>query len=430
MVNKDFFLALDELEKEKRIKKEIFLSALETALVIAYKKHTGAAKAIEVRLLPDRNTIRIVAYQKIVETVEDRDTEISLEDARLINKKYKVGDIVSEEVTSKEFGRIAAQTAKQVIMQKLREVESEIAYGELAEKEGQLITCAIRRVEGDNAFVEINRVEAILMPQDQAPNDRFNVGDRVKVYVKKIKPGTRGPQIIVSRTASEFVKKLFELEVPEVAAGQVEIKGIVREAGYRTKMAVVSNDAAIDAVGACVGNRGMRVNAIVAELGGEKIDIIPWCEDQLEFIARALSPAKVVMVQASEGEREAKVAVMDDMLSLAIGRDGQNARLAARLTGWKIDVKPYSLFVERQREEEERLAAMDEDAEFDAFDEDFGELEENLESEVLSVELDGENLDEELTDDFADLMNANAVLDEDELNNSEKLDDLGDFGDL
>jgi len=350
MINKDFFAALDELEQNKRIKKDVFIKALETALSIAYKKHAGEAKAVEVRLLPDSNKIRVIAYQTVVEEVEDKDTQISLEDARLKNKKYKVGDLVSEEINSKDFGRIAAQTAKQVIMQKLREVEGELAYAELSQKEEQLTTCVVRRIEGRNVYVEINKLEATLMPQDQGPFDRFGIGDRVKVYVKKIKPGNRGPQIIVSRSAPEFVKCLFMLEVPEIAAGIVEIKHIVREAGYRTKMAVVSHDNTVDPVGSCVGNRGMRVNAIVAELGGEKIDIIPWSEDALEFIARALSPAKVLLVEADEDEKAARVGVEDSMLSLAIGRDGQNARLAARLTGWKIDVKSYSHFKKEDNE--------------------------------------------------------------------------------
>ena len=389
MVNKDFFLALDELEREKRIKKEIFIEALETALVIAYKKHTGTSKAVTVKLSPERNTIKIFAYQTVVEEVEDKESQISLEDARLINRKYKVGDTVSEEVSSKDFGRIAAQTAKQVIMQKLREVEGEIAYSELSQKEDELVTCVVRRIEGKNVYVEINKLEAMLMPQDQSPNDRFNVGDRIKVYVKKIKAGPKGPQIIVSRTVSGFVKRLFELEVPEIANGLVVIKSIVREAGYRTKMAVYSEDKDIDAVGACVGNRGTRVNTIVSQLDGEKIDIIPWCEDSLEFIARALSPAKVVMVQVNDEEHSAKAVVMDDMLSLAIGKDGQNARLAARLTGWKIDVKSYSAFTKAAEEEAEAASeaealqesvAEGEDAataeiDTDIFDEDLGDLE-------------------------------------------------------
>lgn len=378
MKSKDFFLALEELERVKGIKKSVFVEALETALAIAYKKQSGTSKAIEVKLSPERETIKIFAYQTVVEEVEDKDTQISLEDARLIDKKYKVGDVVSEEINPKEINRIPAQTAKQVIMQKLREIESEQAISELSEKEGELITVMVRSVDGDNVHVEINKnVEAVLMPQDQAPGDKYQVGKPVKVYVKKIKVGPRGPQVLVSRTVPGFVKRLFEIEVPEIANGIVSIKAIVREAGYRTKMAVYSEDPNIDAVGACVGNRGMRVNAIVSELGGEKIDIIPWCADTLEFIARALSPARVVMVQANDDERVARVVVMDDMLSLAIGKDGQNARLAARLTGWKIDVKPYS-FMQNQEEEEAEAPAPEPapaSDEADVFDEDLGELE-------------------------------------------------------
>ena len=384
IVKKDFFLALDELEREKRISKDVFIDALQTALVIAYKKHTGTAKAIEVRLFPESNKIKIIAYQTVVETVEDKDTQISLEDARYISKKYKVGDRVCEEISSKEFGRIAAQTAKQVIMQKLREVEGEMAYTELAQKEGDLVTGIVRRIdpvkEGSNVYVEINKLEALMMPQDQAPGDRFNIGDKIKVFVKKIRTGPRGPQVLVSRTVAGFVRKLFEIEVPEVASQVVTIKSIVREAGYRTKMAVYTEEKNVDAVGSCVGNRGMRVNTIVNELGGEKIDIIEWCPDVLEFIARSLSPAQVIAVEVSDEEKIARVVVDDDKLSLAIGRDGQNARLAARLTGWKIDVRPYSQFVESKRAEENSDMSEDIEEETDiiddsVFDEDLGDLE-------------------------------------------------------
>lgn len=377
MVSKDFFSALDELEKEKRIKKSVFIEALETALVIAYKKHTGTSKAIEVKLSPETTKIRIMAYQTVVENVEDKDTQISLEDARYLSRKYKVGDVVCDEISARDFGRIAAQTAKQVIMQKLREVEGDLAYSELSQKEDELITCLVRRIEGKNVYVEINKLEAVLMPQDQAPNDRFSIGDKIKVYVKKIKSGTKGPQIIVSRTVPGFVKRLFELEVPEIASGIISIKAIVREAGYRTKMAVYSEDKDVDAVGSCVGNRGMRVNAIVSELGGEKIDIIPWCPDILEFIARALSPAKVVMVQVNDEDKTAKAVVMDDMLSLAIGKDGQNARLAARLTNWKIDVKPYSsIMQDSSQTETDENSNEDEQQPLseDLFEEDLGNL--------------------------------------------------------
>lgn len=379
MISKDFFMALDELEASKGIKKEVFIEALETALAIAYKKQMGTAKAVKVKLNPDKNSLKVYAYQTVVEMVEDKDTQISLEDARLINKKYKVGDIVEEEIDAKNIQRIPAQTAKQVILQKLREIEGEIAFSELSQKEEELITCAVRRIEGDNVYVELNKqVEAVLLPQDQAPNDKYILGKTIKVYVKKIKAGQRGPQVMVSRTCPGFVKRLFELEVPEIANGLISIKAIVREAGYRTKMAVYCEDKKVDAVGACVGNRGMRVNAIVSELGGEKIDIIPWDPDILEFIARALSPAKVVMVQVNDEERSAKVVVMDDMLSLAIGKDGQNARLAAKLTGWKIDVKPYSSLMQNEEESHEEAPeqVIEKKDDFsDVFEEDLGDLE-------------------------------------------------------
>ena len=364
MINKEFFTALDLLEKEKKIPKEVFIEALESALALAYKKQFGTSKAIEVLLLPEKNAFKINAYLTVVEEVEDKDTQISLEDAKLIDRKYKVGDRITEEIDSKEFGRIVAQNAKQVIMQKLRDVENSVAYEELAEKEDDLLTVVVRRIDGKYVYVEIKKLEAVLAPNDQLPNDKFYVGERIKVYVKKIRQGSRGPMVQVSRTAPGFVRKLFEAEVPEIKSGQVVIKGLVREPGYRTKLAVYSEDPNIDAVGACVGNRGLRVSSIVAELGGEKIEIIPWCEDVLEFIARALSPAKVIMVEANEEERNAKVIVKDDMLSLAIGKDGQNARLAARLTNWKIDVRPYSAYMKQKEEEEaaEAAAAAEEEA--------------------------------------------------------------------
>jgi N utilization substance protein A len=335
-------VALDDLEREKKIKKEVFLEALELALVSAYKRNFGEGKAIEVRLIPERNTIRVVAYKTVAEEVLDPEREISVEDAQLIKKSYKAGDIVPEEVTPKEFGRIAAQTAKQVIMQRLREAEGEMAYDEVSKKEDQLVTGIIRRIEGGSVYVDIGKLEAVMLPQDQSPGEKYNLNESIKVYVKKVRQGTHGPQILVSRSSPSFVRRLFEMEVPEVAAGIVSIRNIVREAGFRTKLSVSSDDTAVDPVGACVGNRGVRVNTVVAELNGEKIDIIPWCSDALEFIARSLSPAKVIMVEVNDEEKTAKVIVPDDKLSLAIGRGGQNARLAARLTGWRIDVKSYT----------------------------------------------------------------------------------------
>jgi len=359
MVNKDFFLALNDLERDKKIKKEVFIEALETALVAAYKRNFGEAKNVTVRLVPERNAIKVVAYKTIVEEVIDPEKEISLEAARQIKKSFKPGDIVAEEVSPKEFGRIAAQTAKQVILQRLRETEGQLAYDEVIQKEEKLVTGIVRRVDGGNVYVDIGKLEAVMMPQDQSPSEKYNVNDKIKVFVKKVRQGLKGPQISVSRSSPGFVKCLFEMEVPEIAAGIVTVKGLVREAGYRTKIAVYSDDNSVDAVGACVGNRGVRVNTIVAELGGEKIDIIPWCSDALEYIARALSPAKVIMVEVNDDEKTAKVIVPDDKLSLAIGKSGQNARLAARLTNWKIDVKSYSASLEAAAEAREEAVEVE-----------------------------------------------------------------------
>lgn len=344
MVNKDLFAALDELEANKGIKKEFFLETLEAALAAAYKKNYGEARSIEVKITPEKNKIEFFAYKTVVEAVEDPDTQVSLEDAQQLKKSIKLGDTLKEEITPKDFGRIAAGTAKQVIVQKLREAERSMAFGELENKVDSIINGVVRRVEGDAVYVELSgtTIEGVMMASDQIPNEKYAVGARIKVYVKKLREGFNGVQAIVSRAVPNFVKKLFEAEVPEIASGVVEIKGVVREAGYRTKIAIASNDADVDALGACVGNRGARVNAIVAELNGEKVDIIIWSDDPFEYIARALSPAKVLSVEIDEILKASKVIVPDDKLSLAIGKAGQNVRLAAKLTGWKIDVKSES----------------------------------------------------------------------------------------
>ncbi len=344
MVNKDFFKALDELEAEKKIDKEVFIQTLETALTSAYKKMYGEAKSAMVKLYPERNTIRIFSYKTVVDEVEDPDKEISLEEARQQKKSYKVGDIVAVEESTKDFGRIAAQTAKQVVMQKLREMERQNAISELSEKEDELLTTIVKRVDDENVYVQIagTNTEGVMMKNDQIPGDKFNVGDRVKVYVKKIKDSFKGPQIQVSRSNIGFVRKLFELEVPEIASGEVKIKNIARDPGNRAKVAVYSDRPNVDAIGACVGNRGNRINTIVNELNGEKIDLVEYSDDPLEYIARALSPAKVLSVETNDSLNMSQVIVPDDKLSLAIGKQGQNVRLAAKLTGWKIDVKPES----------------------------------------------------------------------------------------
>lgn len=345
MVNKDFFLALDELEATKGIKKEFFIEALESALVAAYKKNFGESKAVAVKLNPEKNTIRVYAYKTVVETVEDEDTQISLEEAKQIKKSYKVGDLVQEEITPKEFGRIAAGTAKQVVTQKLREAERDNAFAEMNEKLETLTTGIVRRVENGTVYMELagTQIEGIMLPNDQIPNEKYTVNSRIKVVIKKLRDNMRGVQALVSRAVPNFVKLLFKTEIPEIASGLVEIKGCSREAGYRTKIAVYCADENVDPVGACVGNKGMRINQIVAELAGEKIDIIEYSDDATEYIARALSPATVVSVYVNEDTKTSRVVVPDDKLSLAIGKNGQNVRLAACLTGWKIDVKSQSV---------------------------------------------------------------------------------------
>ena len=344
MTNKDFFQALDDLETEKNINKEQFIESLETALTSAYKKMYGEAKSASVKLNPEKSSIKIYSYKTVVEEVVDPEKEISLEDARQLKKSYKVGDEVAEEVSTKDFGRIAAQTAKQVVMQKLKEIERDKALEEISQREDELITTIVKRVENGTVYVQLAgaSVEGVMLAGDQIPGETYNVGQRIKVYVKKIKDSYKGPQVQVSRANNGFVKKLFEIEVPEIASGDVEIKSIARDAGNRCKISIASTKPMVDPIGACVGNRGTRINTIMSELNGEKIDLVLYSDDTLEYIAKALSPAEVLSVEINESLKASRVIVPDDKLSLAIGKMGQNVRLAARLTGWKIDVKPKS----------------------------------------------------------------------------------------
>ena len=345
MVNKDFFAALADLEKEKGIPQEVFIEALKNALVSARKKQSANGTGeVEMKLVPEKGTIEFYTVRTVVEEVADRDVEISLEEARAIKKSYKLGDKVVEKFAPKDFTRIAAQTAKQVILQKLHETERDAAMNEFSDKEGELVVGRVRKIDLKNVYVELGKgqVEGLMLPSDQVPGETYNVNDKIKVFVKRVKSGFKGAQVLVSRSSAGLVRKLFEEEVPEIKQGTVIVKEVSREAGARTKIAIYSEDPRVDAIGACVGNKGARVNAIVEELHGEKIDIIPWSENPLEFIAKALSPAKVISVTQLDGENTAMAVVPDDKLSLAIGRDGQNARLAVRLTGWKIDVKSES----------------------------------------------------------------------------------------
>ncbi|MBQ7352060.1 MAG: transcription termination/antitermination protein NusA [Clostridia bacterium] len=344
MVNKDFFQALKDLEEQKGINSQYFIESLESALTSAYKKNFGEAKSAYVKLNPEKNTIKIYSYKTVVAEVLDSDKEISLAEARLIKKSYKIGDTVQQEETPKNFGRIAAQTAKQVVMQRLREAERSKVMDEVNTKQDELVTGIIRRIEGDNVYVDlgITQVDGVLAAKDQIPGEKYKINDRIKVVVKTVKEGFNAPYVQLSRSSASFVRKLFELEVPEIASGEIVIKNIVREAGYRTKMSVYSHNKTLDCIGACVGNKGMRVNEIVNELGGEKIDIIPYSEDAGEYIVGALSPATVLYIHTNVEDKTSLAVVPDDKLSLAIGKSGQNVRLAAKLTGWKIDVKAKS----------------------------------------------------------------------------------------
>lgn len=345
MINsKDFFLALDQLEKEKKIDKDFFISALESALTSAYKKNFGEARSATVKLNPEKGTIKVLAYKTIVEEVEDPDKEISLADAKLIKSTYQVGDTISEEVTPKSFGRIAAQTAKQVVMQRLREAERENLSAELSNKGDQLTTAIVRRKDATNVYVELSGTDAegVLGEKDIIPGEKLEIGDRIKVHIKRVRDNGYGAEVQVSRTTTTFVRKLFEIEVPELTSGEVEIKSIAREAGNRTKLSVWSPDPNIDPVGACVGARGARINAVIDEINGEKIDVIRYSDDDFVYIANALSPAEVISVEINQETKSSRVIVPDNKLSLAIGKEGCNVRLAARLTGWKIDVKSES----------------------------------------------------------------------------------------
>lgn len=342
---KELLDSLEIIEKEKGIPKETIFEAIETSLVTACKKNYGTSQNIKVDMNRETGEIKVFAQKEVVEDVYDAFLEVSLEDAQEINPMYELGDFVDFEITPKNFGRISAQTAKQVVVQKFREAEREKMYNEFSAKEKEVETAIVQRTDGKgNIIVNLGKTDAILTMTEQLPGETYKFNDRLKVYILKVSLATKGPQVTVSRTHYELVKRLFELECPEIFDGTVEIKGISREAGSRTKMAVYSNSENVDAVGACVGQNGSRVDVIVNELKGEKIDIIPWSEDPAEFIAAALRPANVVAVEIDENEDEksAKVVVPDNQLSLAIGKEGQNVRLAARLTGWKIDIKSES----------------------------------------------------------------------------------------
>ncbi|MBW3113833.1 MULTISPECIES: transcription termination factor NusA [Rossellomorea] len=331
--------ALTVLEKEKGIARDVIIEAIEAALVSAYKRNFNQAQNVRVDLNLDTGTMRVFARKEVVDEVFDSRLEISVEDAGEINPSYEVGDVVELEVTPKDFGRIAAQTAKQVVTQRVREAERGIIYSEFVDREEDIMTGIVQRQDNRFIYVALGKIEALLPVSEQMPNETYKPHDRIKVFITKVEKTTKGPQIFVSRTHPGLLKRLFEIEVPEIFDGTVEIKSVAREAGDRSKISVHAENPEVDPVGACVGTKGARVQAIVNELKGEKIDIVQWSEDPVTFVANALSPSKVLDVQVNEEDKATRVVVPDYQLSLAIGKRGQNARLAAKLTNWKIDIK-------------------------------------------------------------------------------------------
>ena len=364
---KEFFAAIGMIEQEKGIPKSYMLEKITQALISAYKRdHEGAGDNIVVDANEEKGEVRMFVKKDVVETVDNPFTEISLADARMRLPHIQLGDVVRMEVKTKDFGRIAAQTARQVIIQGMREAERGMIYDEFSSKEHELLTGVVTRIDprSGSASLRIGSgsevTEAFLAVGEQVRGETIHEGDRLKVYVVEVRRSTKGPQVLISRTHPGLVKRLFELEVPEIYDGTVEVKSIAREAGSRTKLAVWSADPNVDPIGACVGPRGQRVNNIVEELRGEKVDIVKWSEDPAQYIAAALSPADVLSVEIHEEGKTCRVVVPDDQLSLAIGKEGQNARLAAKLTGWKIDIKPASAPADEVPEEEEDVILEDE----------------------------------------------------------------------
>ena len=349
----DFMDAINDLVKEKGITKDVIMEAIESALVSAYKKNYGTAANVRAEMSEETGDVEVLMQKEVVEEVEDDATQISLEEAREIDPRYQVEDIVEYQVTPKDFGRIAAQTAKQVVVQRLREAERGMVYDNYIKRQGELVTGVVQRISNDTIFVNIGNTEGILVKGERASGERYRVNDRIKAYIMDVRKSNKGPQIFLSRTHPGFVEKLFELEVPEIEDGDVVIKSIAREAGSRTKIAVYTEDEDIDPVGACVGQNGNRVRNIVDELWGEKIDITTWDDDPAILISNVLSPAKVEAVAIDEEEKAAIAVVPDYQLSLAIGKEGQNVRLAARLCGWKIDIKSHSQYFGDGEDEEE-----------------------------------------------------------------------------
>lgn len=387
-MNKEFISAIDDLVKEKGISKDVLIEAIESALVSAYKKNYGTSQNVRVNIDREDGDVDVLMRRDVVEEVEDEFTQIPLEEALEIDPRYEVGDVVEYQVTPKDFGRIAAQTAKQVVVQRIREAERGMIFDNYINRQGDLITGVVQRISNDTIFVNMGNTEGILVAGERASGERYRVNDRIKAYIMDVRKSTKGPQIFLSRTHPGFVERLFELEVPEIEDGTVVIKSIAREAGSRTKIAVYTDDENVDPVGACVGTGGSRVKSIVDELFGEKIDITTWSEDPKILINNVLSPAKVEEVIIGDDEKSATVVVPDYQLSLAIGKEGQNVRLAAKLCGWKIDIKSHTqYFGEDEYEDDDEYEEEYDDGAFDDIeivdedDADIDDFEEETESD-------------------------------------------------
>ena len=358
---KELLKAMDELEKEKGIKKDYLLESLESSLITAYKKNYDSADNVKIEINKENGQISVYSVKKVVEVVENPNLEISIEQAHKISKTLQIGDEVNVEIIPKNFGRIAAQTAKQVVIQKIREAEREVIFSEYNNRKGEILSGIIQKADSSIVVMDLGKIEGVMPAKEQVKTEKYRVNDKIKVYVVDVTKGAKGnPQAIVSRSHPDFVRKLFEFEIPEIYEGLIEIKNVSRDAGSRSKVAVYSSNPNIDPVGSCVGQKGVRIQNIITELRDEKIDVIEWSEDPATYISSALLPAKVLAVDVKPESKSAQVIVTDDQLSLAIGKSGQNARLAAKLTNWKIDIKSESQFREllnnaNENEKEEKM---------------------------------------------------------------------------
>ena len=409
-MNEEFILALEELEKEKNIDKEVILEALEKALVKSYQKNYDNAENVDVLVDKETGNIEVYALREVVESVDDNVNEISLAEAKEVDKNLEVGDVARIKIAPKNFGRVAAQTARNIVIQKIRDAQRDSVYGEYLDRENEMITGTIQREDKYNIYINLDKIEGIVPIKEQVPTEKYIPNERMKFLIKDVKNSSKEPQIVLSRSSENLVTRLFELEVPEITDGIIEIYSIAREPGSRTKIAVFSNDDAIDAVGACIGYKGARVNSIVEELQNEKIDIINYDKNIEDFISNALSPADIVEVLVNEKNKQSLVVVNDYQLSLAIGKEGQNARLAARLTGWKIDIKSKTDFDSMTDDDIDEILGRNE----------IEELDDGLEKDEKSI-VDEILEDNQDSDEASDIFDDNDQVDNDDL----KIQDLG-----